>query len=200
MVCANSSTKTKNSLPSSLQIRINFKRNFFSAVVAVVHSHSSVQFDTVCSVFSHHTLCLLNSGDEQSTPIHSAFFFLYLQMFLFWFREWIISIFMSFQHMFSVLFIYFIFFALYRRFVYLCFVLSRAYFFSDKLCWVVYTFCMLFSLILRAVCWLEATHFVCMWHFFSCYCCCGNVAVCSCWFSFGLFKLGRCKSIRKIVK
>lgn len=110
MVCANSSTKTKNSLPSSLQIRINFKRNFFSAVVAVVRSYSSVQFDTVCSVFSHHTLCLLNSGDEQSTPIHSAFFFLYLQMFLFWFREWIISIFMSFQHMFSVLFIYFIFF------------------------------------------------------------------------------------------
>lgn len=107
---------------------------FSSAVVAVVCSYSSVQFDTVCSVFSHHTLCLLNSGDEQSTPIHSAFFFLYLQMFLFWFREWIISIFMSFQHMFSVLFIYFIFFALYRRFVYLCFVLSRAYFFSDKLC------------------------------------------------------------------
>lgn len=130
MVCASSSTKTRHLTIITLsQISITLERI------------SCVFFDTVCSMFFNSTFVyaiLTLIGRTRNSTQANSLPSLCLPMFLFWFCEWIISIFMSFQHMFSIFFSLFICFVFVISFVYLCFSLSTMIFFL---------FCMTFRII-----------------------------------------------------
>lgn len=197
MVCANSSTKDKRLYPSSTfaQIGITFGRHivFFSIFC-------SFRFDTVCSVFSILPfVCSILTSIGSECPLSLSFVStssastswnssIYLPMFLFWFREWIISIFMSFQHMFSFFFLNLF------RFIFLlsfCLPLLHFVFIVYSLCgFCVYTFCMWrWRHIFFPFVYMTLFFFLFLFlHLFS-----FNV-----WFSFRLFKLGRCKAFAKL--
>lgn len=112
---------------------------------------------------------------------------IFTDVFLFWFREWIISIFMSFQHMFSYIFlIYFVFFC----------VISFLFTFAS-LCLHVFFVCTHTFCVWRWLARARNTFFPpsSMYDVISFFLFSFDV-----WFSFRLFKLGRCKAFAKLSK
>lgn len=149
MVCANSSTKTTHTHTQTTITVIIYHRHFSHTDSCItLRCHFFSRFDTVCSAFSEfrrvfffslfvlvvvlfaRSKCSLELAVQCSTRSgNSSSYLLSCVFFVFWFREWIISIFMSFRHIF--LFIYlFISFVCYL-FVYIC-VFSK--FSSNILC------------------------------------------------------------------